>query len=166
MSPPVKAQPSPGRPRGVHKRIVVPLDGSPGAEAVLPFIEGLAGPVGAEVVLVRVEPPAGRTVLTPLPEFGEDALLARYHEAQHYVDTWVRALRGRGIRADALVRIGEAPSEIVAVAREIGADLIAMTTRGPSALRRLLVGSTADAVLRTASVPVILFHSTATASAQ
>jgi nucleotide-binding universal stress UspA family protein len=131
----------------VPKRIVVPLDGSPRAEALLTFIEELARPLDAEIVLVRVEPPASRAVLTPLPAFGEDALLARHHAAQHY-------LAGQ-------VRIGDAAPEIVAVARETGADLIAMTTRGQSALRRLLVGSTADAVLRTSAVPVVLFHATA-----
>ena len=40
----------------MYRRVVVPLDGSPRAEAILPFVERMAGPLGAEVVLVRVEP--------------------------------------------------------------------------------------------------------------
>lgn len=146
----------------MHKRIVVPLDGSRAAEAVLPFIEEIAGPLGAEIVLVRVEPPS-RGVLAPLPAFGEDALMARHHAAQQYLVGWVKVLQAKGVRVDALVRIGEAPGEIVAAAREVGADLIAMTTQGQSGLRRLLVGSTADSVLHTASVPVVLFHPTPSA---
>jgi len=145
----------------VAKRIVVPLNGSAAAEALLAFVEELARPLDAEVLLVRVEPPASRAVLTPLPAFEEDALLARHHEAELYLGGRVSALRAKGLRADALVRIGDPAGEIVAVARETGADLIAMTTRGQRALRRLLVGSTADAVLRTSPVPVVLFHAPA-----
>ena len=140
----------------MYKRVVVPLDGSPRAEAILPCVEQMAGRLGAEVVLVRVEPPASWEVLDLLPALAEDELMARREEAQQYLRTWVRALGRRGLRVDAVVRVGEPPEEIVSFAREIGADLIAMTTRGHGGLRRMLTGSTADAVLRAASVPVLL----------
>jgi nucleotide-binding universal stress UspA family protein len=58
------------------------------------------------------------------------------------------------------VRFGEAVAEILAGAREVGADLIAMTTHGRGGLGRLLFGSVAEAVLRQAETPVFLMRQT------
>jgi nucleotide-binding universal stress UspA family protein len=55
-----------------------------------------------------------------------------------------------GIRVTSDVRRGEPVAEIVAAARETGADIIAMTTHGRSGFSRLLLGSVAEAVLRQA----------------
>ena len=51
-------------------------------------------------------------------------------------------------------------TELVAAAREPGADLIAMTTHGRSGFGRLLFGSVAEAVLRQAKIPVLLMRLT------
>ena len=59
-----------------------------------------------------------------------------------------------------MVRRGEPAEEILAGAREAGADLIAMTTHGRSGLGRLLFGSGAEAVLRQSEVPVFLMRQT------
>jgi nucleotide-binding universal stress UspA family protein len=56
------------------------------------------------------------------------------------------------------VRTGEPPDEIIASAREVGADVIAMTTHGRTGLKRLLFGSVAEAVLRMADVPVFMLR--------
>jgi nucleotide-binding universal stress UspA family protein len=52
------------------------------------------------------------------------------------------------------------PAEIVNAAREVQADLIAMTTHGRSGLRRLMFGSVAEAVLRHSDIPVFLLRAT------
>jgi len=69
-------------------------------------------------------------------------------------------LRGRGVSVTMQVRFGEAVAEILAGAREVGADLIAMTTHGRGGLGRLLFGSVAEAVLRQAEIPVFLMRQT------
>ena len=51
-------------------------------------------------------------------------------------------------------------TELVAAARETGADLIAMTTHGRSGFGRLLFGSVAEAVLRQAEIPVLMMRLT------
>jgi nucleotide-binding universal stress UspA family protein len=56
--------------------------------------------------------------------------------------------------------------EIVAAARQTGADLIAMTTHGRSGLGRLLFGSVAEAVLRESRLPVFLMRVTEAQVAQ
>jgi nucleotide-binding universal stress UspA family protein len=54
---------------------------------------------------------------------------------------------------------GEAPDEIVRVAKEVGCDLIVMGTHGRTGLGRLLLGNTAESVLPEASCPVIILKS-------
>jgi nucleotide-binding universal stress UspA family protein len=58
------------------------------------------------------------------------------------------------------VRPGLPAAEIVDAARELHADLIAMTTHGRSGLRRLMFGSVAEAVLHHSDVPVFLLRAT------
>jgi nucleotide-binding universal stress UspA family protein len=58
------------------------------------------------------------------------------------------------------VRRGHPADEIVAAARETGADLIAMSTHGRGGLGRLVFGSVAQAVLRHADMPVLLMRAT------
>jgi nucleotide-binding universal stress UspA family protein len=69
-------------------------------------------------------------------------------------------MRRRSARVTVQVRFGEAVAEILAGAREVGADLIAMTTHGRGGLGRLLFGSVAEAVLRQAEIPVFLMRQT------
>jgi nucleotide-binding universal stress UspA family protein len=64
------------------------------------------------------------------------------------------------------VRRGEPVEEIVRGAREVGADLIAMTTHGRSGFGRLLFGSVAEAVLREAELPVFLMRMTEAQAAE
>jgi nucleotide-binding universal stress UspA family protein len=61
-----------------------------------------------------------------------------------------------GLQVFTATRSGEAPQEIVAASRELKADVIAMTTHGRTGLKRLLFGSVAEAVLRTADTPVFM----------
>ena len=58
------------------------------------------------------------------------------------------------------MRSGAPAQEIVAAAREAGADLIAMSTHGRGGLGRLIFGSVAEAVLREAEIPVLLMRTT------
>ena len=80
--------------------------------------------------------------------------------ARPLADPLQARLRAAGLTVQTAVRTGDASPEIVAGAREEQADLIAMTTHGRGGLRRLLSGSTADGVLRHASVPVFLLRRT------
>lgn len=149
-----------------YQRVLVPLDGSELAEEVLPLVEKLAGPVDAEVTLLRVVEPispgeamASAGVLTP------DALLAREIDAKAYVATVARRLAGKGIRVKPRVSVGPAAEAILAAVGATGTDLVAMTTHGRSAVARLLFGSVAEAVLRGSPVPVLLIRAHAPVAA-
>jgi nucleotide-binding universal stress UspA family protein len=144
----------------VYKRAVVALDGSPVAEAVIPFILEIAGPLDMEVVLVRAY-----TIPRPVVVEGsiqlavEDPEVLRV-DAEEYLAPLAVELRAKGVRTTTQVRCGPAAEEIVAAAHEAGADLIAMTTHGRSGLGRLLFGSVAEAVLRESKLPVFLLRVT------
>jgi nucleotide-binding universal stress UspA family protein len=144
----------------MYKRVVVPLDGSPLAEGMLRFVVDIAGPLDLEIVLLRVI----RVLRPPMTETVRAAVLddAEYSatDALEYLAPLAAALRRRGIRVRIQVRRGEPVEEIVDCAREVEADLIAMTTHGRSGLGRWLFGSVAEAVLREAEIPVFLMRMT------
>lgn len=144
----------------MFKRVVVPLDGSKLAEGILPFMTQIAGPLDLEVVLVRVLEPIMPEVTEGSRRVVVEDVEARMAEAHAYLRPIVETLAGRGVRARAAVRRGAPVPEIVAEAREAGADLIAMTTHGRGGLGRLLFGSVAEAVLRQAEIPVFLMRLT------
>ncbi len=134
-------------------RILVPLDGSRLAEAVLPAVRSLAEKLGARVLLLHVlerEPPE---VVHGEPHLGTS------QEALTYLEHQGDALRSQGIAVDSHVH--ERPVENVAEAidahaHELDADLIAMCAHGRSNLRTRLVGSIAEQILRGGSVPILL----------
>ena len=166
----------------MYRRVLVPLDGSRVAEAILPFIEQIAGPLDMEVLLVRVVPltsldvraeglrrrqrhrrrqrggEARVDVAAVAKEAQRGEPILKELDAQGYLEPLVASLKAKGVRAGARVRIGDPATEIVAAAKEINADLIAMTTHGRTGLGRLLFGSVAEAVLRGSPIPVFLLR--------
>ena len=139
-----------------YRNVLVPLDGSPFAEDIIPFVTDIAAPLGMSVILLRVVPPA-----IPEAPLMEPRVLMKYMEgkiaeARDYLATIGDDLRCRGVRAQSRVRCGFPAAEIVAGGRETGADLIAMTTHGRTGFKRLIYGSIAEAVLREADSPVLL----------
>lgn len=144
----------------MYRRVVLPLDGSPVAEAVTPFIIEIAGPLDLEVVLLRVVQPMPPQVLEGTRHVVVEDVEGRRVDAEEYLAPIAAELRSKGIRVHTHVRRGEPAAEIVACAQEVDADLIAMSTHGRSGLGRLVFGSVAEAVLRHAHLPVFLMRTT------
>ncbi|HXU88266.1 MAG TPA: universal stress protein [Methylomirabilota bacterium] len=144
----------------MYKRVLVPLDGSPVAEAIVPFILQIAGPLDMAVRLLAVVEPVQPTMVEDPGFVMIQDLDARTRSAEEYLAPIAAELRGRGIEVEWEVRRGSAASTILAIAKSWGADLIAMTTHGRSGLGRLLFGSVAEHVLRHADVPVFLMRQT------
>jgi len=144
----------------MYKRALIPLDGSMVAESIIPFILEVAGPLDMEVALLRVLVPVPLMTVEGTQVVIEDAGRLRA-DAEEYLASIAAELRAKGVRVTTAVRRGEPVAEILAGAREVDADLIAMTTHGRSGLSRLLFGSVAAAVLSHAEVPVFLMRQTA-----
>lgn len=126
------------------RRIVVPLDGSATAEAILPWAESLAKRHKAGLLLLHV---IGRD--TREEEARAEALRARSGRL-------ARELRRRGLRATVRVERGDPAGEIL---RTAGLeDLIAMTTHGYGGFKRWIFGSVAERVCQTSTVPVFVYR--------
>jgi nucleotide-binding universal stress UspA family protein len=139
-----------------HKRVLVALDGSTAGEAVMKLLMEIAGPLDMTIMLLHVLEP----ISPPVTDGGVvlDDLDARRREAEEYLAPIAAALRSQGVDTSWAIRHGRAADEILAAARESGADMIAMATHGRTGLGRLLFGSVAEAVLRQASVPVFMIR--------
>lgn len=152
----------------MFKTILVPLDGSALAEQALAPASRIAERFGGGLLLLRVVGPertlAGLGYLAPLPGLNAaDAMRAPMDEAESYLAGLALPVRNLPIRRQVVA--GAAPEMIVATAVQGGADLIAMSTHGRNGLLRLLYGSVAEAVLRAATVPVLLVPSRVAARA-
>jgi nucleotide-binding universal stress UspA family protein len=130
---------------GVYRRILVPLDGSAVDDAVLDHVEKLATECGAEVVLLRVAHYHTR-----------DERAHEVEDAQACLGSAELRLRGKSFAVRTLVAGGEPATAIVEQAEAVGADLIAMATHGHGKLPRLFLGSVADKVRHSSSVPLLL----------
>jgi nucleotide-binding universal stress UspA family protein len=144
----------------MYKRALVPLDGSAVAEAIIPFIVDIAGPLDMEVVLLRVIEPIAPVVIEGTRHVEVEDVEARRTDAEEYLAPIAVELRNKAVRVESRVRRGNATEEIVAAAREMRADLIAMSTHGRGGLGRLMFGSVAQGVLRHVDMPVFLMRAT------
>jgi nucleotide-binding universal stress UspA family protein len=97
-------------------------------------------------------------VLDANPKVVVEDVEARTRDAEEYLAPVAAALRAQGVDTSWAVRRGRPADEILAAAKESGADLIAMATHGRTGLGRLLFGSVAEAVLRHAPVPVFMIR--------
>jgi nucleotide-binding universal stress UspA family protein len=158
------------------KTILVPLDGSALAERVLPYARLLARTIDARLHLLRVVTEAQHEQV-PLdnPTIRAEAGLPPDADQYDSVPAWealrqfaenglaehAAQLRAAGMHVTYEVRVGAPAATIVAVAAERHARMIAMATHGYSGLTRWALGSVADAVLHTTSVPVLLVRGNA-----
>ncbi len=80
-------------------------------------------------------------------------------EARRTLDEHVRRIQaGHGTVAQAHLRFGGAPEEVVALAEDVGAGLIMMGSRGRGGIRRALMGSVSERVMRHAHCPVMIIR--------
>ena len=136
---------------GDWKRIVVPLDGSPEAEEILGGVEPLARMTGATLHLVNV---SEVLVSSPGIEFGYAAVTVP--DMKPYLARMKERLVRRGLEVVTESRIGFPGAEVVQYAGETGAGLIAVTTHGRRGLRRAIMGSVAEQILRTSPCAVLV----------
>jgi nucleotide-binding universal stress UspA family protein len=140
-------------------RLLVPLDGSTFAESVLDVAAGLAEDLGAELVVVRVDP-RPRDVFTAeqaIAEGEEDALAL---EESEYLQNVTESL-GRDwpdLRVRTELRFGPPAEAITSAAIESNAALVVMATHGRTGVVRTVVGSVAGRMLEFDTAPLVLVH--------
>lgn len=143
-----------------QRRILVPLDGSPFGEEALPSALVIARTLNAALALVRVVPPPARLLsgtLGLLLAATEPDQEERVREAEQYLNSvrlYIATLDSlMTVRTD--VRVGDPLRAIVDAERESGAAMVVMATHGRTGLGHVLLGSSAEAVLRDGTAPVL-----------
>ena len=136
-------------------RILLATDGSWEAELAATTAADLAKSTDSELHVVHV----GELPLVYHPE--RHAYRAEYQEhekeAQQLLAAQVERIKGAGAAVrQAHLRMGRADEEIVELAQSIDAGMIVMGSRGQGGLRRALVGSVSESVVRHAHCPVMI----------
>ncbi len=151
----------PAAPPSITK-VLVALDGSALAEEVLGPAAALARLLGARCTLLRVvesrlPPPAA-------PHVGELPPDPRVAEALSYLRGIGEKLTGQSIRPDVQVVVSpHSAGAILEAGQTERGTLIALATHGRGGLRRMLMGSVADKLIRAAAGPVLVYRPTTTA---
>jgi nucleotide-binding universal stress UspA family protein len=136
--------------------IAIPLDGSPLAEQALPISEALGRHFQSRLTLISAEAnevSAGPGTQETVPT---NASSDTDREAQAYLAQIAAKLREDGLAVDSLFNRGRPELVIPAIARDIGADLLVLTTHGRSPLERLFLSDTSTRILRRSPSPVLL----------
>lgn len=140
------------------ERVLVPLDTSSTSEEILETVLAIADP-GVTITLAHVvEPVLGTSEpALPFPMPMDPSLLTDLRTmAQARLDRVAEALRARGVTVTTRVLTGVGPANLLLEEAGTGRyDLVAMTTHGLGGLRRLLLGSVTDKVVRGTTGPVL-----------
>ena len=144
----------------MYKKIMVPLDGSKRAEAVLPHAEEMANRYGADIIFLRVEE------LFVMLEWDEVVDLAECHEkfdtrkkaSESYLTQLKTKFRDKGIKAEARVVYGPVVRSILTEAEEMDVDIIVMASHGLSGLPRTFYGSVTAGVLQKIDRPLLIIR--------
>ena len=146
----------------MYKHILIPLDGSPGAEKAIEAGIELADRAAAKVTLFTAVPECG---LRGRPGTASEAAARWDHErtsrdrARAIVRPAAARLRAAGIECDTAYAESNRPhAAIVDAARARGCDLIVMSARGRSGLSKLWYGSETRAVLKNSSIPTLVYR--------
>lgn len=136
-------------------KILAAVDGGPQAESVARMAATFAAKMGSELHVVHVGfvPAMYHPEMRGYPSRVE----AVQQETQQVLDKEVGRIEDTGARVSrAHLRMGRPDAEILELAEELGADLIVVGSRGLGGLRRTLLGSVSDSVVRHAHCPVLV----------
>lgn len=143
----------------MYRRILVPVDGSPTSRRGLEEAVRLAGTLGAAVRLVHV---VDETPLTLNPEAATatGALIEQFAANGRQVLAEAQAAAtAAGVQVSTALHeniVGRVADRILEEAASWPADLVVMGTHGRRGLSHAVLGSDAEAVVRSAKVPVLL----------
>lgn len=163
FSPPGASQAS-ARPTSPDvKTLIVPLDGSPLSEEVVPYVEQLATNLSANIILlqsvsVRIADDIFGGGYAVDPSLIEGELIK---QAESYLTSVTNKLSGKGIEVQWRVLLDTALTAIVDVAQNTPNSLVTMCTRGQSGVTRLIVGSVTASVVRECGNPILVVPSKA-----
>ncbi len=143
------------------KSLIVPLDGSDLAEKVLPTAVELAKQRNLEIVLIRAYniPTTAYAGVEGYALPMDDLLKGMREEACEYLENKATDVKKLGIgRVSFTAKEGLAADEIISFAKTLPSGLIAMSTHGRSGVRRWVLGSVTETVVRHSENPVLVIR--------
>lgn len=139
-------------PTPLHLRsILVPVDFTTTTEKALSYAASFAKQFGATVTLLHVKEPT----YMPASESGVLVELETRSDAQARLAD-LEARLDPQVSCRTIIKDGHAEAEILKVAEELECDLIILSTHGRTGVERLLLGSTAEKVVRRAGCPILV----------
>jgi nucleotide-binding universal stress UspA family protein len=134
--------------------LLVPVDFSATSDAALAFAVELAKPLRARLIVMHAY---------ELPTYGypgtflasPDVADAIRGAAQTGLDTMMARYEKADVKIDTVLTQGAPAAETNAVAKEVGADMIVLGSHGRSGFARMLLGSIAEKIVRSAVIPVV-----------
>lgn len=142
------------------QKILLATDFSEGVKPALEHAEQLARATRAELLVLHVREefpfvgPDGIGYVPPALEAQQSAAVAELLEEQ------TTELKKRGVSCRGLTALGAPHVRIASVAAQEHVDMIVVGSHGRKALGRLLLGSVAERLVRTATVPVLVVRAT------
>ncbi len=145
----------------MYNKILIPLDGSALAEKALIHAKALAKGCGSAAIdLMFVVQPLDTTVTEPYTDKDREFFSQSDQKAEdlgnRYLSKVAEDLKKDGITAKNIVLLGRPAERILDYVEKNAVDLIVMTTHGRSGLVRWALGSVAERVIKTSTVPVII----------
>jgi nucleotide-binding universal stress UspA family protein len=137
------------------KSILVPIDFSPASEKALAYAVPFASQFGAQLTVLYVLEPIAtpQFAMTPLT-LDTPQVLAK---CKRHIERVIKDLEIEPkLIKRTLVKFGRPFNEIVSVARKLNTDLIIISTHGHTGMKRMLLGSTTERVVRQAPCPVFV----------
>ena len=141
------------------RSILLPTDFSECANYALSYTASLARTFGARIVCLHVIEPivptvgySGMTEPLPIADISEQL----EDSAERELPQLAGCDAFNGLEVEEVIVHGDAAAEIVRVAGEREVDLIVISSHGRTGLGRIIFGSTAEAVVRHASCPVLV----------
>ena len=143
------------------KQILIPIDFSDYSDQALRWGVSLAQKYGAQLLLLHVIPEVLEEV-SARESAGEQLVIDLTAEVEAQLHEIARQGLKEGVAVDVRVADGEPADAILRMARQEKVDLIVMGTHGRTGLSHLLLGSTAEAVVRASACPVFTVRASAT----
>ena len=144
-----------------QKTILFPTDFSTASDAALVHAESLARQMNARLLIVHVEEPplayGGGELYYGLPEPSSERILKMLEDVKPSDPSVPYTHR---------LTMGDPAGEVVRIAEDEGAEMIIIGTHGRTGMTRLLMGSVAEAIVRRAPCPVLVYREVAEKLAQ
>jgi len=137
------------------KKILLAMDFSEAADKLAEYGKLFAENFGAELLVLYVSPTMNRYAKLYVPPHNIDELVGKILEGAKQAMGEYMEKYFKGVKAKGSVEYGYAPVRILEVAEETGADMIIMGTHGRKGVDRILFGSVAEKVVKTAKIPVV-----------